>query len=74
MGRLNINSLRNRFESIKPMISPSFDMFLVSEKKLDESFLNNQFSISGYRMFRKDRNCFGGVLCIYVKENIASKQ
>ena len=25
-------------------------------------------------MFRQDRNCFGGSLCIYVKENIASKQ
>ena len=25
-------------------------------------------------MFRQDRNCFGGGLCIYVKENIASKQ
>ena len=74
MGHLNINSLRNKFESIKPIISPNFDIFLVSETKLDESFPNNQFSISGYRMFRQDRNCFGGGLCIYVKENIASKQ
>ena len=74
MGHLNINSLRNKFESIKPIISPNFDIFLVSETKLDESFPNNQFSISGYRMFRQDKNCFGGGLCIYVKENIASKQ
>ena len=74
MGHLNINSLRNKFESIKPIISPNFDIFLLSETKLDESFPNNQFSISGYRMFRQDRNCFGGGLCIYVKENIASKQ
>ena len=74
MRHLNINLLRNNFESIKPIISPNFDIFLVSETKLDESFPNNQFSISGYRMFRQDRNCFGGGLCIYVKENIASKQ
>ena len=74
MDHLNINSLRNKFESIKPIISPNFDIFLVSETKLDESFPNNQFSISGYRMFRQDRNCFGGGLCIYVKENIASNQ
>ena len=72
MGHLNINSLRNKFESIKPIISPKFDIYLVSEAKLDKSFPNNQFSISGYRMFRQDRNCFGGGLCIYVKENIAS--
>ena len=38
MDHLNINSLRNKFESIKPIISPNFDMFLVSETKLDESF------------------------------------
>ena len=25
-------------------------------------------------MFRQDRNCFGGGLCIYVKENIVPKQ
>ena len=68
MGHLNINSLRNKFESIKPIISPNLDIFLVSETKLDESFPNNQFSISGYRMFRQDRNCFGGGLSIYVKK------
>ena len=56
MGHININSLRNKFESIKP-ISPNFDIFLVSETKLDESFPNKQFYISGYRMFRQDRNC-----------------
>ena len=58
MGHLNINSLRNKFESIKPIINPNFDIFLASETKLDESFPNNQFSISGYRVFRQDRNCF----------------
>ena len=25
-------------------------------------------------MFKQDKNCFGGGLCIYVKKNIASKQ
>ena len=74
MGLLNINSLRNKFESIKQIISPNFDIFLVSETKLGESFPNNQFSISSYRMLRQHRNCFVGGLCIYVKENIASKQ
>ena len=41
---------------------------------MDDSFPNNQFSISGYRMFRQERNCFGGGLCLYVKESTASKQ
>ena len=38
MGHLNINSLRNKFESIKPIISLNFGIFLVSETKLDKSF------------------------------------
>ena len=67
MGHLNINLLRNKFESIKSIISPNFDIFLVSGTKLDESFPDNQFSIRGYRMFRQDRNCFEGGFCIYVK-------
>ena len=73
MGHLRINLLRNKFESIKP-ISPNFNIFLVSETKLDESFQNNQFSTSGYGMFRQDRNYFDGGLCIYVKENITFRQ
>ena len=67
MGHLNINSLRNKFESIKLIISPNFDIFLVLETKFDESFPNNQFSISSHRLFRQDRNCFGGGVCIYAK-------
>ena len=74
MGHLNINSLRNKFEYLKPIISPIFDIFLVSETKLDDSFPNNQFSLNGYKMFRRDRNGSGGGLCIYVKETIAAKQ
>ena len=38
MSDLNTNSLRYKFESIKPIISPNFDIFLVSETKLDDFF------------------------------------
>ena len=73
MGHLNINSVRNKFEYLNPIISPIFDIFLVSETKLDDSFANNQFSLNGCKMFRCDRNGSGGGLCIYVKETIAAK-
>ena len=44
------------------------------ETKLDESFPENQFLISGYcKPFRLDRNKFGGGIIIYVKENIPSR-
>ena len=57
-GHLNINSIRNKFESIKPIISPNFAIFSVSEAKLYESVPNNQSSKSGYRMFRQSRTYY----------------
>ena len=47
---------------------------LISETKLDNTFPKSQFSIDGYRLFRKDRNSFGGGLCCYVNENIARRE
>ena len=41
-GHLNINSLRNKFESISELIKGNFDIFLINETKLDASFPSNQ--------------------------------
>ena len=38
LGHLNVNSLRNEFESVNELIKDTFDIFLVSESKLDSSF------------------------------------
>ena len=48
-------------------------MFLVSESKLDHTFPSNQFRINGYKIFRRDRNRFGGGLILYINENIPCK-
>ena len=56
------------------IIENTFDIFLISDTKIDNSFPNSQFSINGYKMFQRGRKCFGGGLCLYVKESIASKQ
>ena len=41
VGHRNINSLRNKFELLKPFIYNAFDIFLVSETKIDNSFPNS---------------------------------
>ena len=41
------------------------DIFLVSETKLIR-FPNQQFSIDGYKTYRRDKNSFGGGLLLYV--------
>ena len=55
-GQLNVNSIRNKFESVQEIIQNTFDIFLVCETKIDSSFPNQQFCIPEYRIFRKDRN------------------
>ena len=45
LGHLNINSLRNKFESLQEQIIGNVDILLISETKLDNSFPNGQFLI-----------------------------
>ena len=72
IGHLNINSFRNKFVFIEDIIK-LFVVFLVSESKLDHTFPSNQFRINGYKIFRLDRNRFGGGLILYINENILCK-
>ena len=51
----------------------NFDIFLISESKIDSTFPNMQFKINGYKLFRRDRNRFGGGLMLYLNEEIPCK-
>ena len=46
-GQLNINSPRNKFHMLSEMIK-DFDVLMISETKLDNSFPKSPFSIEGY--------------------------
>ena len=70
-GHLNVNSLRNKFISIEELIKSKLDIFLVSKTKINHSFLNHQFSIDGYKTYRRDRNNVGG---FYVNENMTCRE
>ena len=39
-GDVNINSIRSKFESVQEIIKNTFDIFLLSETKIDSSFPN----------------------------------
>ena len=65
LGHLNINSVRDKFESTNELIRNNFDIFVITESKLDSSFADSQFHVPGYRLFRKDRNKNGGgLMCV----------
>ena len=48
-----------------------FSLYPVS--KLDNTFPNAQFQAEGYRLFCMDKNKFGGVIILFLKENIPGK-
>ena len=73
-AQLNINSLRNKFESLQRMINKNIDVLLISETKIDSSFPSAQFYLEGYATpYRLDRNANGGGILLYIREDIPSK-
>lgn len=70
--QLNINSLRNKFDSLSSMIKDNIDILLISETKIDTSFPTAQFLIEGFTIYRRDRDANGGGLLLYVREDIPS--
>ena len=46
---LSINSLRNKLNDLKILISDSVDIFCIAKCKLDESFLNSEIELEGFK-------------------------
>ena len=70
-GQLNVNSLRNKFDCFVQQTTGNVDIPLVLETKLDNNFPVGQFLIDGYGPL--DRDIHGGVLMLFVTENIPFK-
>ena len=74
LGYLNINSVRNKFYSIPPLIEHNIDIFALAETKLDSSFPESQFLLEGMKKpYRFDVSSRKGGLLVYVNKNISSK-
>ena len=74
IGTLNVNSLRNKIGAVQELITNNIDICLFSETNTDETFPNQQFNISNYKTFRRDRNKHrGGLLIFYINENVPCK-
>ena len=71
IGKLNINSIRNKFEMLTSLIANKIDVLLLSEAKLDETFPLEKFFISGFaKPFRLDRNSKSGGIMLFLRDNI----
>ena len=72
-AHLNINLIRNKIDLLSEQVRGNIDVLLVSETKIDDSFPQGQFIIDGFSApYRLDRNCQGGGLMLFVREDIPS--
>ena len=72
IAQLNINSLRNKFDSLVQMLHNNLDILLISETKIDSSFPTAQFQIEGYTTYSLDRNTNGGGMLLHIREDMQS--
>ena len=74
LAQLNINSIRNKFNLLAEDIKGKVDVLMISETKIDETFPSRKFYIKGFSSpYRLDRNCYGGGILVYVREDFPSK-
>ena len=64
VGHLNMKSLRNKFEVLLSLIADTFNIFLLSKTKFDDTFTAVQFSINElFVSHRLDRNNKDSGIC-----------
>ena len=74
-GSLNINSIRNKFDSIQHMLQCRYiDILALCETKLDDSFPIGQFDVLDYNCARRDRSSNGGGLMYYFRSDIPHRR
>ena len=67
----NIRSIRNKINALISLVS-NFDILCFTETHLDDNILNRYLSFDGFdTIFRKDRNCFGEGLLVYVSNSLS---
>ena len=72
-GNLNINSIRNTFDTVRHM-EKYMDILAQCETKLDVSFPIVQFNVPGYNCIRRDRSNNGGGLTYYIRSDIPPRR
>ena len=75
VAHLNINSLKSKFLEIHELLADKVvDLLLISETKLDSSYLDSIFGVAGYKLERRDRNQHGGGIAAFVRSDIPSRR
>eukprot|EP00794_Sanderia_malayensis_P020942 gene20942-22995_t len=73
MLHININGLLGKLDFVKIIAERTkFDVLSVNETKIAEDIEDEDISLQGYKVFRKDRNWYGGGVLMYVSEALES--
>ena len=71
IGHTNVNNIRHKIEPFKEILQENiFNILSIQETKIDEFFPDMQFSVSRYRLYRKDYKHNEGGLMFYVRNDI----
>ncbi|EFO98826.1 hypothetical protein CRE_03490 [Caenorhabditis remanei] len=72
VGYANCFSVKNKIPDLELLASSDcFDLFCLTETKLDQSFTNSLLSLNNqYSVVRKDRNKHGGGVAILISKNL----
>ena len=63
--------MMTHFDELKLLIETNKpDIIGISETKLDKTVNDCDVDISGYRVIRRDRNCYGDGVLIYISESL----
>ncbi|KAK2558583.1 hypothetical protein P5673_018760 [Acropora cervicornis] len=75
IGHVNVNSVAGFkfYEIITWLLDGRFDILVISETKIDSTFPDSQFYISGFRMCRVDRTKSGGGLMVSIRSDFCFK-
>lgn len=75
VAHLNINSMKFKFVEIEELLNEkTVDLLFISETKIDSSFRNSIFEVSGYKLERHDRNIHGGGLAAFIRTDIPARR
>ena len=75
LSYLNINPIRNKFDSVRVAIVNYVDIFIEAETKINESFPTAQFAIDGFhKPLRLNATDKSGSLLVYVRSYLPLRQ
>lgn len=74
MACLNVDRLLPKCDQIEIFcVENKIDVMAINETKLDAQITDSEIQLTGYHIVRKDRNKFGGGVCLFIKNHLNYK-